>query len=239
MEGKGQTREQAPAVLASSPAQAVVLPAQPRHSCSLRCISIATRFTARRALLWAACNAFVPWADRAARTWGTTVHGWGRVEGLSSLPQPRALPWQNHRGTGWAPGALGWNGGRQRPRAPGPQGPALRADGSGFPTQDISVIKPSWTGSFDKCLYLKTLKEKHLPGGADTTELRPPDTKRLWLDHPPLGPENQGDALALMQPWLAPHLLPSSSPPSPNLCSWPLLLAAWAEEAKGPCECRW
>lgn len=42
--------------------------AQLRHSCSLCWISIATRFTAHSALLWAARNTFVPWADRALKS---------------------------------------------------------------------------------------------------------------------------------------------------------------------------
>lgn len=40
------------------------------------------------------------------------------------------------------------------------------------PKMSLSVIQPSWAGSFDKGLSLKTLKEKQPPEGADTTEPR-------------------------------------------------------------------
>lgn len=56
-------------------------------------------------------------------------------------------------------------------RAPRPQGPALRADGSGFSAQDISVIQRNWAGIFEKGLSL-TLKEKEHPEGTHIAELR-------------------------------------------------------------------
>lgn len=56
-------------------------------------------------------------------------------------------------------------------RAPRPQGPALRADGSGFSARDISVIQWNWAGIFEKGLSL-TLKEKQHPEGTHIAELR-------------------------------------------------------------------
>lgn len=57
-------------------------------------------------------------------------------------------------------------------RAPRPQGPALRADASGFSAPDISVIQRSWAGIFENGLSLKASKEKQHPEGAHIAELR-------------------------------------------------------------------
>lgn len=108
----GWTGERTQVVSASSPGHGTVWLAQPLHSWSLCWISIATRFTAHWALLWAACSAFVPWADRAAGTEGTIMHGWGRTSGSSPEPalgdRGKQVRLQEHRaewGAERAPGA--------------------------------------------------------------------------------------------------------------------------------------
>lgn len=182
----GSTGYPAREVPASSPGHGMVWLAQPLHSCSLCWISIATRFTAHWALLWAACNAFVPWADRAAGTRGTS-HVW---LGKSLRLQPPGLPWETGRSR-WGPGSTRaeWGG----EGAPGPEGPALRADGPRFSTQELSVIQLSWAGIFEKGFSLKTLKENSTPK-VETSQNSGFSTKLLWSSCPPMGPDSQGDA---------------------------------------------
>lgn len=109
--------------------------------------------------------------------------GWGRVSGSS----PQACLGRSR----WGPGSTRaeWGG----EGAPGPKGPALRADGPRFSTQELSVIQLSWAGIFEKGLSLKTLKENSTPK-VETAQNSGFSTKLLWSSRPPLGPDSQGDA---------------------------------------------
>lgn len=152
-------------------------------------------------------------------------HGAQVMRGWEEAQAPAlSLPWEPG-GSRWGSRSVRAEWGRER--APGPEGPALKADGPRFSTQELSVIQRSRARIFERGLSLKTLKEKQHPKGRDITKLGLLDKITVVKPrrcHPgPLPPAKPGTfpqahplAMPARSPSLCTLVLPLPRPPVPQ-----------------------